>query len=204
MLSRAGARRGWYYGRLLLGPLVVLAVFHGLFAMANPRYADLSGRALVTAGKWLARLWLDLSLGQLLFLGLGYVLMAGVLVAAPVYYFADHESRLGELVRRQRDWVASLGMRRLDFRARSFGALGLPKEWLMAAAVLGLVNALLLAVNTTDINWLWFGFDPAPGFDLAQFVHEGTYVLIFSILVAMALVLWFFRRNLNFYGPGLP
>ncbi|AMJ66858.1 DUF4153 domain-containing protein [Hymenobacter sp. PAMC 26628] len=204
LLSGAGARRSWYYGRLLLGPLAVLAVFHGLFAVANPRYADLSGRALAAVGAWLARLWPDLTLGHLLFLGLGYVLTAGALVAVPVYYFADHESRLGEFVRRQRDRVASLGVRRPDFRARAFGALGLRKEWLMAVAVLGLVNALLLAVNIIDINWLWFGFVPAPGFDLAQFVHEGTYVLIFSILLAMALVLWFFRRNLNFYGPGLP
>ena len=71
-------------------------------------------------------------------------------------------------------------------------------------AVFGLVNVLLLVVNAIDINWLWFGFVPAPGFDLTQFVHEGTYVLIFSILLAMGIVLWFFRRNLNFYQPGLP
>jgi hypothetical protein len=68
----------------------------------------------------------------------------------------------------------------------------------------GLLNVLLLAVNAVDINWLWFGFEPAPGFDLTQFVHEGTYVLIFSILLAAGIMLWFFRRNLNFYQPGLP
>ena len=74
----------------------------------------------------------------------------------------------------------------------------------MALAAFGLVNVLLLLVNIIDINWLWFGFTPEPGFDLAQFVHEGTYVLIFSILLAMGIVLWYFRRNLNFYAPGLP
>ncbi|MFD1469211.1 DUF4153 domain-containing protein [Hymenobacter caeli] len=197
-------RRGWYYGRLLLGPLAVLGLFHGLFAVANPRYAALSGRALAAVGTWLARLWPDWSVGHVLFLGLGYWLAAGALVAVPVYYFADREARLGEFVRRQRDRVASFGVRRPDFRRRNFQTLDLRQEWLMAVAALGLVNALLLAVNAIDINWLWFGFEPAPGFDLAQFVHEGTYVLIFSILLAMGIVLWFFRRNLNFYGPGLP
>jgi hypothetical protein len=59
-------------------------------------------------------------------------------------------------------------------------------------------------VNAVDINWIWLGFEPAPGFDLTQFVHEGTYVLIFSILLAAGIMLWFFRRNLNFYQPGLP
>ncbi|MEJ7660344.1 MAG: DUF4153 domain-containing protein [Hymenobacter sp.] len=99
-------------------------------------------------------------------------------MAVPVYLLRRPRVAAGRVCARQRDRVASLGVRRPDFRARSFGALGLRREWLMAVAVLGLVNALLLAVNIIDINWLWFGFEPAPGFDLAQFVHEGTYVLI--------------------------
>ena len=200
----AGWRVSRFYGRVLLVPLGILGAFHGLFAVANPRYDALSDRVLAVLGDWLARLLPDISLGHLLFIGLGFLVAAGVVVAVPVHVFADHESRFGEFVRRQRDRVASLGVRRPDFRWKTNRALDLRKEFIAAAAVFGLVNALLLVVNAIDINWLWFGFEPAPGFDLAQFVHEGTYVLIFSILLAMGIVLWFFRRNLNFYGPGLP
>ena len=199
----AGVRRGWFYGRLLLVPLGILGAFHGLFAVANPVYARLSSRVLDVLGEWLLRLLPDISLGHLLFLGLGFAVAAAVVVAVPVYFFADQESRFGELVRRQRDRVASLAVRRPDFRLKTSKALDLRKEYLVAVAVFGLVNALLLVVNAIDVRWLWFGFEPAPGFDLAQFVHEGTYVLIFSILLAMGIVLWFFRRNLNFYAPGL-
>ena len=202
--SGAGMRRGWFYGRLLAGPLVVLGAFHVLFAVANPRYDALSGRALAALGEWLVCLLPDISLGHLLFLAVGLGVVAAVVAAVPVHVFADHESRLGEFIRRQRDGVASLAVRRPNFRPKTAGALDLRKEFLAAAAVFGLVNALLLAVNLIDINWLWFGFVPAPGFDLTQFVHEGTYVLILSILLAMGIVLWFFRRNLNFYAPGLP
>ncbi|WP_460609058.1 DUF4153 domain-containing protein [Hymenobacter terrigena] len=200
----AGVRRSWFYGRLFLVPLGILGAFHLLFAVANPRYEALSGQVLAQLGEWLARLLPDISIGHLLFIALGFVVTAGVVVVVPVYYFADHESRFGEFVRRQRDRVASFGVRRPDFSFRTTRMLDLRKEFLAAAAVFGLVNVLLLAVNAIDINWLWFGFEPAPGFDLAQFVHEGTYVLIFSILLAMSIVLWFFRRNLNFYQPGLP
>ncbi|GAB2848784.1 DUF4153 domain-containing protein [Hymenobacter ruber] len=200
----AGVRRSWFYGRLFLVPLGILGAFHLLFAVANPRYEALSGQVLAHLGEWLGLLLPDISIGHLLFIALGFVATAGVVVAVPVYYFADHESRFGEFVRRQRDRVASFGVRRPDFSFRSTRMLDLRKEFLAAAAVFGLVNVLLLAVNAIDINWLWFGFEPAPGFDLAQFVHEGTYVLIFSILLAMGIVLWFFRRNLNFYQPGLP
>ena len=201
--SGAGVRRGWFYGRLLLVPLAILGAFHVLFAVANPVYDDLSGRALHVLGGWLLRLLPDISLGHLVFFTLGFVVVAGVVVAVPVYAFADHESRFGEFIRRQRDRVASFGVRRPDFRMKALRALDLRKEYLAAVAVFALVNALLLVVNAIDVRWLWFGFEPAAGFDLAQFVHEGTYVLIFSILLAMGIVLWFFRRNLNFYQPGL-
>ncbi|MDB5236153.1 MAG: hypothetical protein JWR44_3146 [Hymenobacter sp.] len=199
----AGVRRSWFYGRLLLVPVGILGAFHILFAVANPVYDELSGRALEVLGNWLARLLPNITLGHVVFIAVGFVVVAGALVAVPVYAFADHESRFGEFVRRQRDRVASFAVRRPDFRLRNLRALDLRKEFIAAAAVFGLVNLLLLAVNAIDINWLWFGFVPAAGFDLAQFVHEGTYVLIFSILLAMGIVLWFFRRNLNFYQPGL-
>lgn len=199
-----GARRGWFYGRLFLVPLVILGAFHLLFAVANPRYEAFSSQALATLGEWLLLLLPDISLGHLLFLGLGFVLTAGVVVAVPVYVFADYESQFGEFIRRQRDRVASFGVRRPDFSWKTTRALDLRKEYLAAVAVFALVNLLLLVVNAIDVNWLWFGFEPAHGFDLAQFVHEGTYVLIFSILLAMGIVLWYFRRNLNFYQPGLP
>jgi hypothetical protein len=199
----ASARRGWFYGRLFLVPLGILGAFHLLFVVANPRYNELSGRALVMLGDFLLRLLPDVSFTHLLFFTLGFVVTAGAVVAVPVYVFADHESRFGEFIQRQRDRVASFGVRRPDFSWKTTRALDLRKEYLAAVGVFGLVNVLLLLVNAIDINWLWFGFEPTPGVDLAQFVHEGTYVLIFSILLAMGIVLWFFRRNLNFYQPGL-
>jgi len=200
----AGVRRSWFYARLLLVPLGVAGAFHLLFAVANPVYARFSGQVLERLGEWLSWLVPEVSLAHLLFFVGGFLLTAGGLVVVPLYGLADHESRFGEFVRRQRDRVASFGVRRPDFSPKRFRSLDLRKEFLAAGAVFGLVNLLLLVVNAIDINWLWFGFAPSLGFDLAQFVHEGTYVLIFSILLAMGIVLWFFRRNLNFYGPGLP
>jgi len=197
-------RRAWYYGRLLGLPLLALVVFQTLFAYANPRYAALSAQLWEVLGHWLARLVEAVSVPHLLFLGLCGVGAAGALVAVPVHFFLDHESRFGEFVRRQRDGVASLAVRRPNFSYSNRGALALRKEWLAAVASMSLLNALLLVVNAVDVRWLWFGFQAAPGFDLTQFVHEGTYVLIFSILLAAGIVLWFFRRNLNFYRPGLP
>ncbi|MDJ0365527.1 DUF4173 domain-containing protein [Hymenobacter sp. H14-R3] len=197
-------RRGWFYGRLLGLPLLALVVFQTLFAVANPQYGALSARLWAVLGNWLGELLAAVSVPHLLFLLLCGVAAAGALVAVPVHFFLDQESRFGELVRRQRDRVASFGVRQPHFGHSARGPLDLRKEWLAAVVSFGLLNALLLVVNAVDINWLWFGFAPAPGFDLTQFVHEGTYVLIFSILLAVGIMLWFFRRNLNFYQRGLP
>ncbi|WP_139925902.1 DUF4173 domain-containing protein [Hymenobacter sp. DG01] len=202
--SKAGSwRRTRFYGRVLLAPVVILVGFHILFSLANPRYSQLAAAVFQRLGEWLAALLPAISVAHLLFFVLGLALTAAALVVVPFHFFQDQESRLGEFVRRQRDRVASLSVRNPNFRARRFGSLDLRKEFLAALAVFGLVNALLLVVNIIDINWIWLGFTPTPGFDLTQFVHEGTYVLILSILVAMGIVLWFFRRNLNFYAPGL-
>ena len=46
-------RRGWFYGRLLGLPLLALVVFQTLFAVANPRYGELSARAWAGLGEWL-------------------------------------------------------------------------------------------------------------------------------------------------------
>ena len=200
----AQARRGWFYGRLLGVPLLALLVFQGLFALANPRYAALSARAWNALGDALAQLLAAVSLPHLLFLGASLAVAAGALAVVPTYWLTDREARRGEYVRRRRDGVASLAVRRPDFGATSRRLLDLRKEWLAAVACLGLLNVLLALVNAVDVRWLWLGFRPAPGFDLTQFVHEGTYVLIFSILLAAGIMLWFFRRNLNFYRPGLP
>ena len=197
-------RRGWFYARLLGLPLAALLVFQTLFAVANPRYGALSARFWGQLGDWLGQLLAAVSVPHLGFLALCGVAAAGALVAVPVHFFTDYESRSGEFVRRQRDGVASLGVRRPDFRRTDRRLLDLRKEWLAAVACFGLLNALLLVVNAVDVRWLWFGFKPAPDFDLTQFVHSGTYGLIFSILLAAGIMLWFFRRNLNFYQPGLP
>ena len=67
-----------------------------------------------------------------------------------------------------------------------------------ALLVFALLNALLFLVNFFDIKNVWFGFTFQGQF-LRELVHEGTYLLIFSILLGMGICLYFFRGNLNFY-----
>jgi hypothetical protein len=78
-------------------------------------------------------------------------------------------------------------------------SLKLKNEFISAFVLLVFVNILSLIVNVIDFKWVWFGFKYSEAFNLKQFVHEGTYLLIISILLSIAIMLYFFRRNLNFY-----
>lgn len=78
---------------------------------------------------------------------------------------------------------------------------GEPKEKseiVIAAVLLAGLNILLLVANVLDIRYVWTGFT-FNGQYLKQFVHEGTYLLLLSILFGAGIVLYYFRGDLNFH-----
>ncbi|MCX6249457.1 MAG: DUF4173 domain-containing protein [Bacteroidetes bacterium] len=80
----------------------------------------------------------------------------------------------------------------------SFGFNALKNEYKAGVFLLLILNLILLILNLIDISWVWFNFN-WEGQYLKQFVHEGTYLLIISILISIILVLYYFRGNLNYY-----
>jgi hypothetical protein len=79
------------------------------------------------------------------------------------------------------------------------GIMALRNENTVGIISLVMLNVLLLFINAIDITYVWFGFSYTPNLNLTQYVHEGTGLLIFSIVLAMFVLLFFFRGNLNFY-----
>ena len=79
------------------------------------------------------------------------------------------------------------------------GVMALRNENTTGIISLVLLNLLLLFINCIDMVYVWFGFQYKNAGNLADYVHEGTGMLIFSIVLAMVVLLFFFRGNLNFY-----
>ncbi len=73
----------------------------------------------------------------------------------------------------------------------------LKNEYKSAIILFALLNILILIINAIDIWWVWFNFT-WNGEYLKQFVHEGTYLLILSILISLAISIFYFRGNINF------
>ena len=73
----------------------------------------------------------------------------------------------------------------------------LQTEAKLGVLLLIFLNGMLMVLNIIDIYWVWFNFK-WDGTILKQSVHEGTYLLIFSIILSIIIVLYYFRANQNF------
>lgn len=60
-----------------------------------------------------------------------------------------------------------------------------------------LLNILLLLVNVLDIQFIFSGKNDSPE-AYSSYVHQGIISSIFSVLIAIFVMLYFFRGNLNF------
>jgi hypothetical protein len=86
-------------------------------------------------------------------------------------------------------------------RYSTFKFTALKLQNLSGIVLLVMLNLLILYFNILDVTHIWFGFE-WDGSPLKEFVHEGTWVLVFSIFLSAVIALYFFRGNLNFYSKN--
>ncbi|MGB3867990.1 MAG: DUF4173 domain-containing protein [Flavobacteriales bacterium] len=155
-----------------LVPLVLL-LFIAMYRASNPHFDQFMVKFFALFEHWDISLFISFLIGLLIS---GFLLLT-----------TRNESLLL--------WAASgkdqlLPSNSMDPRVRG--------ELLTGAVLLGGLNVLLLIANVLDITYVWIGFE-FDGQYLKQFVHEGTYLLLLSILLGAAIVLYYFRGDLNFH-----
>lgn len=190
-LGRLGSERSKTAGILRLlaiiaVPLIVLIVFIMLYSAASPFFQKFTGNIALWFSNWFNRLfeWIN---PAIFFLSL-----AGLLLGM-VFFFGKHFSKL-TLFNEERGEV--LVRHRKPFYGRN---TALKTEFRSGVILLVLLNLALGIMNVLDLIHVWMNFEWDGGY-LKQFVHEGTWLLIWSILISIAIVLWLFRGNLNFYS----
>lgn len=194
--DRRGARTGWRWFKLGIIPVVLLVVYFQIYRVANPRFDHFTAGFLEGLFNWLEKFFTSIFTPHTIFLLFAFALSAALLFRFAPGLVAGHESHWTELLLRKRvkrgHWLAPLSMNALE-RERKTGLI-----------LLVLLNVLLVVVNAIDIGWVWFGFEVPEDFSLKQFVHEGTWLLIISILLSMAILLRLFSGNQNFYRRSRP
>ena len=176
--------------KLLTVPGAFFSVFFVIFSIANPVFADLGARLGTYLGEALELLFGNFSPLRLLFI------LPGVYLVALVLYKWD----IPEVYGRESGETNVIVRRRLRRQlGKLAGMIALKNERQAALLLVISVNLLLVVVNVIDVRWLWLDFDPKQAGNLTKLVHEGTYMLILSILLSMGILIYYFRSNQNFY-----
>lgn len=198
-------RRFGKWIRFAIFPLLILAVFFLIYFSSNSVFQTIATHVDQYIGRFLHALFGEFSLEWCLFLLLGIIITASLLLRSRIDYFVKSEAgRLDVLQRAKTSWrkrnqqpFYALVETVMGRFAR--GMLALKNENTTGIISLLLLNGLLLVVNSIDISYLWFNFDYRGDVFLTKMLHDGTELLILSIVLAMLVVLFFFKGNLNFY-----
>ena len=190
-------RRSYSFVRLSILPLIVFFVFLFIYKKAVPTFDIFLGDMFSSISDFFDWIFRGISMDHILFVLFGIFLINGLVFNYRIKFLAETDASLSEDLTRKRSRPFAGFLR--DYRFQNKITLLLKKEYLGGLILLFLVNMLLLMVNIIDISTIWFDFEYTQGFNLSQFVHEGTYLLILSILLSMTIILYLFRGNLNYY-----
>ncbi len=208
---RYNSRKHKYFARFLKAsrlailPLLIFIVFYSIYAYSNPIFNNYSNSFWDEVRKFLDQIFIDYPPERFMLIFLGLFIVTGVLYNRGIKVFVRiDESMLNSLIRDKYTKLTSRIGIRTDYRKAirslfKFKMKSLLTEHKTGVILLVMVNSLILILNIIDISFVWFGFNSSEVDNLAYFVHEGTGYLIFSILLSMAILLFYFRGNLNFY-----
>ena len=175
-----------YWFKLILLPLFLGVLFFLIYYQANSHFADIITRIWKSISQVFRWRW---SFSQvLLFLFGAVVMMSLIWPSLGIHYFKRKDKNHPLNLARTRSKTSSI-----------WGMNALSQEYLRAKLTIGLLNGLLFIVNVTDLRYAWVEYEATTANQLQKYVHEGTYLLILSILMAMFVLIYFFRKNLNFF-----
>lgn len=161
-----------------LGILVVIFVaiaFFGLYKNSNPLFAEYTS-------------WINfdfINFGWFVFTIVGFFLMYGYLYHKTVPMIETWENGLSN----------QLASKSVDERKQK----RLETERISLIVLFTLLNIMLIVINIGDANTILLNGQLPKGIKHSDFVHNGVGSLIFSIVFAISIIMYFLRNDLNFY-----
>jgi hypothetical protein len=174
--------------RIFIIPLLVIVLFIALYRNSNPVFDKL----VVNAGHYFRMGW------DYIFKDIDFLLILTFLFGLAVSNFFFMKINAQSVINSDLNSDDDLKRKKRKFTV-NFRFNALKNEYKSGIFLLLLLNLILMVLNVIDIYWVWFNFK-WEGQYLKQFVHEGTYLLILSVIISIILVLYFFRGNINYYS----
>jgi Domain of unknown function (DUF4173) len=175
--------------RFALFPVLILPVFYTVYYIANPSFAQVADSFW---GKIFELLTFDWNFARVSFFLLGFVLIGAALWKHSMTNLEEVESQHPDALNPDaynEGEQSSLFDMTTDDRFRN------------GITLLVSLNALILLNNILDFQHTWLDSNTLANspWELKESVHQGTYVLIFGILLAIAVLTYLFRGALNFH-----
>jgi Domain of unknown function (DUF4173) len=203
--KRAKRRNVGRFIRFAFFPLVIVMVFFAIYFSANSVFQEKASLVLNEIGKFFANFFDFFSWERGLFLLLGLFITGCVLLKSKLDYFSRKETAyIDSLQRTKKSWRerkdgAFFQFIELVMGRFARGMMALKNEYTTGIISVLLLNLLLVVINIIDVDYIWFNFVYDERQPIYKMVHEGTEWLILSIVLAMAILMFFFKGNLNFY-----
>ncbi|MEO0330951.1 MAG: DUF4173 domain-containing protein, partial [Bacteroidota bacterium] len=159
-------------------PVAITVLFLVLYTGANPAFAALFTQTNIEI----------ISFGRILFTIFSAYLLLAIFYPTGIESLIQLDQRTPNLLLR----------RRTKTKQRTFNPIGLKHEYRSGWLLFILLNGLLFLFNAVDAYHLGTGQLPE-GVTYSEYVHQGINALIISIVLAISIVMYFFRGNLNFY-----
>ena len=178
----------WRYCRLTILPLFGFFIFHELYTLANPQFDQVTHK--IWSGFNFLFDW-NVSAARLWFVFLSLLVVGFIFNPSRNMHLSWIEHQHQEQKRRLRT----------PLKIHSLWQ-GLKRHYQSGVLMLGALNLLLFLANATDFWYVWLGQTPVEAALLKQFVHTGTYILIFAIILAMGILLFYFKGQMHFLSEN--
>lgn len=197
--------------KYIIIPIGVVIFFSIIYSIANPVFAKYGELFITNISKFFndvfAFIFGDLSFARFLHVILGLLFTAGILLAFKESSLEKLDAEATEALLRKRKAKNSTSFI-YELKLIFIGSIINKKMALKTEYIIGIIsfaalNLLLLTLNIIDFNTLWLGnISSFNDTYLSTQLHEGANSLIFSIIMAMMVILFFFSGNLNFFSKN--
>lgn len=181
--SKAVVKKSGFWKNLLLitGGFLVIFILFLLYRESNPLFKDFTKNINLD---FISLSWVRFTLtGLILLYGFFYHRSIAPLYRYDISVSSKINPGAGENSEKN-------GIRRF---------INIDTEWRSGLILLVLLNLLIVIVNILDAVYLWAGSGLPAGMNFSESVHQGVGTLIFSIIIAICIILFFFRSEMNFY-----
>ncbi|MEJ5995218.1 DUF4173 domain-containing protein [Pedobacter sp. Du54] len=188
----------------LIIPSFILLLFSIIYSIANPVFDSYLGNFFENLESFFNTVFTfffkDISIDRIAFLAVGLLFSTGLFISFK-NKLEKMESGLHDKLLRVRHHKKQITIWK-EISNLFLGNLANKKMALKTENTIAIIsfaglNLLLLFLNGIDITTLWMG--DLGSLNFSQALHGSTNALIISIVMAMAVILYFFNGNLNFY-----